>query len=651
MRKKSWLIGATVLATVAVFGAFGIHSVKATETESKSAKEQIIFENVGDRTYTSYSDRGVGVALATEDGKYYAMIDEDGTTTEIDNSSGKYESIVLSSSTYFDNCMYALDKDGNGAILNYNGSFAYGTDKYYSHLTKCNVNKETMCAYIDNGKAIIRKKDGTIFFEAAISIKKDDVVRFAYSTNRFVVIYTSDATYYYDMNSNGKDVTDIVSYNGKTPSMISVNTNGDMKLGYYISGKGYTYVYLDKDLNPVSPSDSNMYNSIGFDSVKYNNSYGGLNGIFNKYISFNDRIQFEDGYKSYFSGVLKGFKVYLGEKFTTIKNPDKPNSYIGVYKYAIYDEDCNLILDNVASLEGCLADKIVTKIFNDNSKAEYHIVKAVLVSETGTADIKKDSNNNSVADVTAKEVDMIDVKDASGKTLTYDELDKDAKDVYNQKFNFNIKASNGVIADGAAISVDKVLAGANYEAAKKVTKDAASHIAVFNIDLLKDGAKIQPNGNIEFTVDVPNNFNKDLIAVYRLSSDGTSYVKLTSSVKDGKVTFVTDHFSTYIIAEEKTVINTGDNNNNSGNNNDNTGNKDNNNASNNENSNIGNGNGANNNEQASGAEASNVEASNAEASNTSTATGDTTNYIIYIAVLLCAAAVGVVAMTSKKRAK
>ena len=44
MRKKSWLIGATALATVAVFGAFGMHSVKATGAESESAKEHILFE-------------------------------------------------------------------------------------------------------------------------------------------------------------------------------------------------------------------------------------------------------------------------------------------------------------------------------------------------------------------------------------------------------------------------------------------------------------------------------------------------------------------------------------------------------------------------------------------------------------------------------
>lgn len=94
MRKKNWLIGATALAAVAVFGAFGVNSVKATESESGSAKEQIIFEQVGRDTYSRYNSSSNGIMLGTTDGKYYAKIDSDGKMTEIDNSDGKYKTIA-----------------------------------------------------------------------------------------------------------------------------------------------------------------------------------------------------------------------------------------------------------------------------------------------------------------------------------------------------------------------------------------------------------------------------------------------------------------------------------------------------------------------------------------------------------------------------
>ena len=363
----------------------------------------------------------------------------------------------------------------------------------------------------------------------------------------------------------------------------------------------------------MSSSQAREYASVNYDSL-----YGGTSGrVFTEYT----KKAFDNGYSASSVGVLKGQKVYYA-----YRSSDKSR--------AILDEEGNELLLNVNGNYTAFGDKIMTRTYKDpdNTKAgyDYHIVKAVLATE-----LKKDDANNSVAEIVADSATL-------GNNVTYDDLDTDAKGVYDQKFNFNIKAANGVLDDGAYLSIAKTVSGSDYEAAKEVTKDAASHIAVFNIDLLKDGAKIQPNGNIEFTVDVPNNFNNDLIAVYRLSSDGTSYVKLTSSVKDGKVTFVTDHFSTYIIAEEKQVINSDDNNNNAGNEDNNA----NNNTSNNEDSNTDNGNTDNSNTAAD-----NEQASNAEVSNTTPTTGDTTNYIIYIAVLLCAAAVGVVAMTSKKRIK
>ena len=569
MRKKNWLIGVTALAVVAVFGTFGINSVKATESESESAKEQIIFEQVGQDTYSRYGYGSNGMMLSAEDGKYYAKIDNDGTMTELDNSDGKYKTVDLSSSCSYDSGVLSVDEDKKGAVLDYDGSFAYGTDKYYEYITGLRVAGQSVCAYAEDGKIGVNNVNGTKLFEVALP----------------------------DVDYSYLRVGSYVKYIG---------------ISYRIED-GFKTLYYDLEGNEVSSSQAREYASVNYDSL-----YGGTSGrVSTEYT----KKAFDNGYSASSVGVLKGQKVYYA-----YRSSDKSS--------AILDEEGNELLLNVNGNYTAFGDKIMTRTYKDpdNTKADYdyHIVKAVLATE-----LKKDDANNSVAEIVAYSATL-------GNNVTYDDLDTDAKGVYDQKFNFNIKAANGVIDDGAYLSIAKTVSGSDYEAAKEVTKDAASHIAVFNIDLLKDGAKIQPNGNIEFTVDVPNNFNNDLIAVYRLSSDGTSYVKLTSSVKDGKVTFVTDHFSTYIIAEEKQVINSDDNNNNAGNEDNNA----NNNTSNNEDSNTDNGNTDNSNTAAD-----NEQASNAEVSNTTPTTGDTTNYIIYIAVLLCAAAVGVVAMTSKKRVK
>lgn len=566
MRKKNWLIGATALAAVAVFGAFGVNSVKATESESGSAKEQIIFEQVGRDTYSRYNSSSNGIMLGTTDGKYYAKIDSDGKMTEIDNSDGKYKTIAASSSCDIENGILSVDEDFKCAVLNYDGNFAYGTDKYYETITGLKVDGKPFCAYVEDGKVIVNDVNGTKLIEVSLS----------------------------DRDSNN--------------SYLSVRSFADKYINIsYRSNNGWKNMDYDINGNEVSGSDSQAYASVYYSS-NHNRKSGRV------FTTMSEKIEFNNGLYSNKIGVLKGQKVYYAHRSSDDSS-------------AILDEEGNVLLMNALNSYAAMGDKII--VGNIKYK-DYHIVKAVLATE-----LKKDDANNSVAEIVADSTTL-------GNNVTYDDLDTDAKGVYDQKFNFNIKAANGVLDDGAYLSIAKTVSGSDYEAAKEVTKDAASHIAVFNIDLLKDGAKIQPNGNIEFTVDVPNNFNNDLIAVYRLSSDGTSYVKLTSSVKDGKVTFVTDHFSTYIIAEEKQVINSDDNNNNAGNEDNNA----NNNTSNNEDSNTDNGNTDNSNTAAD-----NEQASNAEVSNTTPTTGDTTNYIIYIAVLLCAAAVGVVAMTSKKRVK
>lgn len=569
MRKKSWLIGVTALAAVAVFGALGMHSVKATGAESESAKEQIIFEQVkseqtGLDSYYRYSSNKHGIMLSDKDSKYYAKIDSDGTLTELDNSDGKYKTIALSSSASYDNTLLSIDDNNYGAILNYDGSFAYGTDKYYKNAYGINVSGKFLFAFNEDGKINFNDKNGNKVFDIELPDDDSRVEVKGYGRNIQVAIYNED-------------------------------TNK------------YKYTTYDENGNQVDKLEHDSAYYYGIDSLNSRR-------IFTE----SSDVTFENNeYQARYVGVLKGQKVYLASH--------KVAAYS--YTYAILDSDGNVIVDNTSSDYNCaFGDLIVTRNRKNpddkKSEYEYHIVKAVLATE-----LKKDDSKNSVAEITAEDANL-------SPDVTYDELDADAKTVYDQKFNFNVKAADGVLADGAYISIAKAVTGSDYETAKEVTKDVASHIAVFNIDLLKDGAKIQPNGNIEFTVNVPTGFNSDLVAVYRLSSDGKSYTKLSSSVKDGKVVFTTDHFSTYMIVEEKQAVKPDDNTAADDNNNSNTSNND---KSNVTDDNTGNG------EQAG--------ASDANAADSTPGTGDVSNYIYYVIAIVCAAVLGVVAMTAKNKKK
>lgn len=158
--------------------------------------------------------------------------------------------------------------------------------------------------------------------------------------------------------------------------------------------------------------------------------------------------------------------------------------------------------------------------------------------------ITKDSSGDSVASIKLSSGDKLAGVDAN-------KLDAQAKAVLNQSFTFDVKAGNGVIPSGASMKISKVVTGTQYSDAKAVTNTVADKIAVFEIDLLSSSnAKIQPNGKLSITTDIPSGFDTSRVAVYRLSTDGKSYTKLSSSVSGGKVIFETDHFSTYMIVQE-----------------------------------------------------------------------------------------------------
>ena len=91
----------------------------------------------------------------------------------------------------------------------------------------------------------------------------------------------------------------------------------------------------------------------------------------------------------------------------------------------------------------------------------------------------------------------------------------------------------------------------NKEVVETVKKAVeAEKAAVVDIDLVKDGAKVQPNGTIKVTINVPAAL-KDAanLFVYRVEEDG-KLTDVKASVVNGKLVFSTSHFSTYIITSE-----------------------------------------------------------------------------------------------------
>ena len=183
------------------------------------------------------------------------------------------------------------------------------------------------------------------------------------------------------------------------------------------------------------------------------------------------------------------------------------------------------------------------------------------VSDGSTVDISlveedssEDSTDDTKKDDTTKETTT--KKEESTTAATSVKTEATATDA--AKSSATVTGTN--VPTGATVTVNTVTDKDTLAKVDKAVKDTLSSkvgkYAVLDINMTDAaGTKIQPlnNGNVLVTIDVPSTLdaNKGLV-VYRMEDKGT-LTELKTSVENGKVSFETNHFSTYIVAEKAAV--------------------------------------------------------------------------------------------------
>ena len=112
----------------------------------------------------------------------------------------------------------------------------------------------------------------------------------------------------------------------------------------------------------------------------------------------------------------------------------------------------------------------------------------------------------------------------------------------------------GNLEEGTELSAVQVTAGANFTLANTVLKDVADKFTLFDINLLKNGAKVQPNGKVKVSIPIPEGYIGAQCKVYRIEADGTK-TDMNAKAENGMLVFETDHFSLYAVAQTKKVQN------------------------------------------------------------------------------------------------
>ncbi len=194
--------------------------------------------------------------------------------------------------------------------------------------------------------------------------------------------------------------------------------------------------------------------------------------------------------------------------------------------------------------------------------------------DSGKTDTKDDADKENSGDTDSKDDGTPDSKNngvSEDKNESYitEEVDKSFAS-FGDTVDFANGGDRTVINNGISIkgSTSALPAGVKFEVSSlaKTSKSYASaekalsekkldgKFTVHEINLKDaDGTQLHQMGDyVVVTLPVPVGFtvsSTTTIAVYRLEDDGT-LTKCTSTVVDGKLSFSTDHFSTYVFVEE-----------------------------------------------------------------------------------------------------
>lgn len=183
------------------------------------------------------------------------------------------------------------------------------------------------------------------------------------------------------------------------------------------------------------------------------------------------------------------------------------------------------------------ATKIITQKIKDNGN-NYEFTLSVLKDTNDFIYTYKDSDINTSSKIILKQDKTTETKPT---------------EVTNTDTTTKIKldTTTEVVPAGTTLVAEKVTSGTSYNTVVKAVEKDVSKFEMYDISLMNNNAKIQPNGKVKVSIPVPSGFEASKIVVYRVADDGTK-TKLDANVKDGYVVFETDHFSNYVVAEQAT---------------------------------------------------------------------------------------------------
>ena len=547
MKKTKWFLGTgIVMALLVIVAVFTKQPTQATAAEA--AKEEYHLEQVGTETYIMNSKSQV--SLRNEDGSSYIFFTSDGKIAKLDNSETKYSDVevVTTSSSY--NVAMAYNDDNKVKFVTYTGKEYAGGTGFHDNIgfTRNLTNGEYSGSYytIDDKAVNVYDKSGKNV--AAYNISENASLKRVTRLKNQVLFCTREG------NTDNKWVNKLISVDNAgtvkeiLAGEISIYTSNEKVICIYdFNARPYKKIYLNGNLEEISAAEGAALMKETEPASNNNSGSQSINA---------STVALEDGY--YAVGVINrgDLTIYRGKN----ANNSREYAYFSPSgKMLIKGSECGGFINNT--------DFVLKKVDSDKSGNLYNLYQVLKSGESLHVEYYTDTEENPTKPgenptkpgekPSESQTTIANEETVSSTTVIESKEDGTVdtnvtlNDVDGSKEVIKVLAEEGVIPANTTLTISKIKKGETFDKAQKAVEAIADKVTVFEIDLFNtENVKIQPNGNIRFTLNVPAGYDSEKISVYRIEEDGT-YTKMESEVVDGKVTFVTDHFSTYVITEDK----------------------------------------------------------------------------------------------------
>lgn len=196
----------------------------------------------------------------------------------------------------------------------------------------------------------------------------------------------------------------------------------------------------------------------------------------------------------------------------------------------------------------------------------------ITIKEKSTTTTKKPTTTTKkpTTSTTTKNEETVEQEPAPNELIEID--DENVKTLINKKTNIMIKGIEIAIEEGTVLEVNAIKSyDEKYEKLEEILKDITGDKVYFDINLLKDKVKVQPNGYVTVFIPIskyiPNleDFKADTIKVYYLDEENEKYELIKGKIQELEkeqtddeddeeelyYSFTTNHFSKYAVVVQK----------------------------------------------------------------------------------------------------